>query len=88
MGLLHQIAVRAKSDGVYTLEWTVLRRFIPDELRLQDAPGINDIQKLETWAERQGLLLDLEMDPSGFINEIRTVTFWNRATRHLVQSFR
>ncbi len=81
MGLLHEIAVRAKWDGAYTLEWAKLRSFIPNEPKLQDVPGRTDIQKLQAWAERQGLLMDFDLELVGFTTEIRTVTFSNPATQ-------
>ncbi len=85
MGLLHEIEVRAKCEGEYTLEWAILQRFIPAELSREDLSGTSDFLKLKAWAERQGLLVDFDVELVSFMAEIRTVTFRNRATHHLLR---
>ncbi len=81
MSLLHETAIKAKWDGACTLEWATLQSSLPDEPSLQDIPGKSDFQKLKTWAERQDLLLDFDVQLVGFTASIRTVTFKNQPTR-------
>lgn len=76
MNLLHEMAIRAKSDGACTLEWPTLINSIYTEGGLQDIPGESDIQKLRAWADRQSLYMDFDLESKGFT--ISTITFWNR----------
>ncbi len=77
MSILHEIAVRAKFDGAVGLEWGEIRRPVSDELCLQNLPGDSDVERLKVWAQRQGLLMDFEVEVGGFSSEIGAVTFWN-----------
>jgi hypothetical protein len=77
MSLLHEIAAAAKWDGTCTLKWSTLSSTISIEGGLEDLPGKNEVQKLEAWAEREGLFMDFDVEFSGCTSHIRTVTFWN-----------
>lgn len=77
MSFLHEIAVRARYDGSFTQEWPTIRSALCREGGLRNIPGKSDIQKLKTWAERQGLLMDFDMESVGFMSAIRSVTFSN-----------
>jgi hypothetical protein len=77
MSVLREISVRAKWEGSFTEEWATLRRSITHESDLKDLPGGSPIQKLSSWAEGQGLLMDFDLSFEGFSSAIRTITFWN-----------
>lgn len=74
---LREIAVKAKLDGSFSEEWSILRGHLSSEGALQLLPGQGELQKLKTWAEAHGLLMDFEVEMMGFISEVRSVTFRN-----------
>ncbi len=77
MSYLREIAVKAKWDGSFTEEWAILRSRLSIEGALQLLNGQSDLDKLKTWAEGHGLLMDFEVEMGGFTSEVRSVTFWN-----------
>ncbi len=74
---LHQIAVKAKWDGTYTVAWPILWKSISKDGSFEDLPGTSPIKKLQAWAQGEGLLMDYDMQFEGYISEIRSVTFSN-----------
>ncbi len=76
--LLQIAAVRAKWDGYFSSDWNTIRCSLPREDCLQSVPGKNEMQKLKTWAQRQGLLMDFEVQTRGFSTEIHAITFYSR----------
>ncbi len=77
MSYLREISIKAKWDGSFTEEWPKLRSRLCHEGALQLLAGQSDLEKLKTWAEEHGLLMDFEVDLSGFSSEVRSVTFSN-----------
>lgn len=77
VSLLHEIAVRAKWDGFFTQEWSTIRSYVFRDGSLVNYPGDNNMQKLNAWANSEGLVMGFDMEFGGFSSEIRSVTFWN-----------
>ncbi len=76
MSLLNEIKIRAKYDGSCALEWSTLRSCLSGEGCLENMPGKHNLEKLKIWAERSGMLIDIEVEILDFTSDIRSVSFW------------
>ncbi len=76
VSILNEIKVRARWDGLCTLEWSAIRTRISGEGCLQNVPGKSDLEKLKTWAQNSGMLMDFDVELNDIVSDIRSVSFW------------